>query len=153
MAFCGILFGEAETWFILLKESHGSFGYYAENLGPRQLKMDVQNLQTFFPSASVLNIFVLLSYLYKVENDGFPYSIFVEVDLVTIQSSLIVWWGLYKRDMEIIYTKQEMIWHGRQEVEPHIQQQDLKEILHSFLFSCSSKSYFSDSHLKSYIYI
>lgn len=55
--------------------------------------------------------------------------------------------------MEIIYTKQEMIWHGRQEVEPHIQQQDLKEILHSFLFSCLSKSYFSDSHLKSYIYI
>lgn len=43
------------------------------------------------------------------------------VDLMTIKSSLIVWWGLYKRDMEIIYTKQEMIWHGRQEVEPHIQ--------------------------------
>lgn len=72
------------------------------------------------------------------------------VDLMTIKSSLIVWWGLYKRDMEIIYTKQEMIWHGRQEVEPHIQQQDLREILHSFLFSCSSKSY-TDSHLKSYI--
>lgn len=62
-----------------MKESHGSFGYYAENLGPpRHLKMDVQNLQTAFPSASVLNIFVLLSYLYKVENDGFPYNIIVE---------------------------------------------------------------------------
>lgn len=113
----------------------GSLAYYPQNSGSRHLKTNVH----ISGHLSDLNILVLLSYLFNVENTASLHSDVVEVDVRTIKPSLIFQELFIKVTWKKTQTKQEMIWHGRQEAQLYTQQQDLAEVLPSGLFSCSSK--------------